>query len=115
MRRSKSAWLAGIFAIVFFAGAQDPPPEQTTVGTVYPRGIMTPTNQVLAPNGRRVSFNTAIGDVVVSPNLDQVAVVLDRETWLYSAGGDFIRTLPLGLTSIMGAAYSPDGAKLAVT
>lgn len=93
----------------------DPPPEQSTVGAVYDRGIMTPTNQVLALRGQRISFSNRPVDLAVSPARDRVALILSNGARLYSASGQLIRTLPLGGNSIMGAAFSPDGGKLAVT
>jgi DNA-binding beta-propeller fold protein YncE len=81
------------------------------VGTLYENRVLVPTNQVVNPAGRRISFPGRPLDIAISPRGDLVAVFLSGSVRLYLPSGEFIRSIGVG-ASAGGIAFQPDGSRL---
>jgi DNA-binding beta-propeller fold protein YncE len=88
-----------------------PPPEQMQVGTLYENRVLVPTNQLVNPAGRRISFPGRPLDIAINPRGDLVAVFLSGSVRLYSPSGEFVRSIGVG-PSAGGIAFQPDGSRL---
>jgi YVTN family beta-propeller protein len=81
----------------------------------YGNAVMVPSNQLNTPAGQNVEFAQRPVDLALSPSGTSFAVLLPSSVRIYSAGGQFQRSIPLSAASLMGLAFSPDGGSLAVS
>jgi YVTN family beta-propeller protein len=117
--------LAIALALLWLSGAdsQDAPPRSTTIaapnydqlrtGDLADGKIVVPTNQVLSPAGRQVTFSGRPTDVALSSNGRLLAVLESGHvTTIDVQSGKIVSRVARSGGSFCGIVLSPDGKKL---
>ncbi|MDB5335614.1 MAG: Phosphoesterase family protein [Planctomycetaceae bacterium] len=102
-----------------FGDEQKPPaaeanhPEPKHVGPAADGRIVVPTNQVLKPAGRQVTFPSRPNDVALSPDRRWLAVLSRGEVLLINVeSGEIVGQAKIGGASYKGIVFTPDGRQI---
>ncbi len=87
--------------------------DRARIGDGDPRRIVVPTNQVLSPLGRQVTYGGRPNDLALSPDGRWLAVLDIAQVLLINpASGAVVARVPHKGGSYAGLAFTPDGKRL---